>query len=110
MNAYNDLLVELEGDEEVEGIVFGEWGWGNYGQPDPPLVPIEKQGIAMSLDEAIPLMEGWSFNGGFGAPDCYAAYIWTNKRVLWVTQYDGATRLDSAPRNPCNCIPDMPGG
>ena len=55
-------------------------------------------------------MQGWSFNGGYGSPACYAVRVWTNLRVFWVTQYDGATCLDSARRNPSDEMPDMPGG
>lgn len=77
---------------------------------DTPRLPFEKRGVILSLDEAREYMSWWSFYGGHGAPTCYATYIWTNQRVLWVTQYDGSTRLNSAPRNPVGCFPDMPGG
>jgi hypothetical protein len=109
-NAYEDLRNELDADEAVEAVVFGEWGWGGYSEPDPAPVPGNIQGVVLTLDEAMPYFEGWSFDGGFGAPECYATYIWTNRRVLWVTQYDGATSLESAPRHPVACNPDMPGG
>lgn len=110
MDAYKDLLDFLEEGENIECIVFGPWGWDGYGEPDDAPVPKDAQGRMMTADEARPMMEGWSFNGGYGAPDCYAVYVWTDKRVIWVTQYDGATGLDSAPRNPSDTIPDMPGG
>jgi hypothetical protein len=108
MSAYNDLLEYLEPDEKVEALVFGEYGWGGYGEGADPIG--EKRGTVLTLEEAEPLMQSWSFYGGYGSPDCYATYIWTNQRVIWVTQYDGSTRLSSAPRNPVACIPDMPGG
>ena len=121
-NAYNDLINMLDQDEQVEAIVFGAWGWASAprssdeewepdsSEPEPPPVPFKLRGKTMTLEEARPYMQGWSFIGGFGAPDCYATYIWTNQRIIWVTQYDGATGLDSAPRYPHDCIPDMPGG
>lgn len=110
----------MEG-EYVEAIVFGPWGWGSaprdgqeweygHGEPSPPPVPFELRGKVLTLAEAEPYMQSWSFNGGYGAPDCYATNIWTNKRVIWVTQYDGSTNLDSAPRYPTASMPDMPGG
>jgi hypothetical protein len=110
--AYTDLmdyLSDFAEEETVEGIVFGDYGWDGY-KEDGLAVPNEKKGILMTLEEAKPMMNSWRFYGGHGAPECYAVYIWTNKRVIWVTQYDGATTLDSAPRNPCNIIPEMPGG
>lgn len=111
MNAYKDLL-EFIGtkDEKIEGIIFGKWGWGGYNEPKPTFVPLKKRNILLTIDEAKPMMEGWSFYGGYGAPECYAVYVWTDKRVIWVTEYDGSTTLDSAPRNPQNVIPYMPGG
>jgi len=116
LSAYKDLMEFLEPDEQVEKIVFGEWGWGHgrtelgYGEPDPPPVPFDKRGVALTLDESKPYMSGWSFDGGYGAPNCYAVTVWTNRRVIWVTQYDGSTCLDSARRNPENYWPSMPGG
>lgn len=109
MNAYDDLIEFLNADETVEGIVFGDWGWGGFGEPENLPLPSDKKGVVMSLAESRPYMEGWSFYGGYGSPECYAVYIWTNQRVIWVTQYDGSTELDCAPRSPIACIPVMPG-
>ena len=55
-------------------------------------------------------MKSWSFWGGYGAPQCYAIYAWSNQRVFWVTQYDGSTSLNFAPRIPIDTMPSMPGG
>jgi len=109
-NAYAELLDEMQEGEQVEAIVFGNWGWDGFEEPIPKPVPIKKRNKILTLEQAKPYMKGWSFNGGYGAPECYAVYIWTNQRVLWVTQYDGATRLYSMPRNPIACNPGMPGG
>lgn len=123
MNAYNDLISYLDPGEVAEYIVFGPWGWGDapraageswepgYSEPgdgNPP-VPFSMRGKVLDFETARPFMDGWSFYGGYGAPDCYAVRIWTTRRVIWVTQYDGSTSLDSAPRNPIDMIPDMPG-
>lgn len=120
MSAYEDIVNTLNEGEEVKGIVFGPWGWGSerdiekgvpgYGEPDDPPVPYNMRGVLLTLEEAAPFMGSWSFFGGFGAPSCYATYIWTNQRVFWVTQYDGATGLDSMPITPRDCMPEMPGG
>lgn len=120
-SAYQELIGILQDGEQVEGIVFGAWGWGGaprpgedwkleLDEPEDPPVPFAVRGSVLSLDEAKPYMRGWSFFGGYGAPDCYATYIWTDRRVIWVTQYDGSTQLDDAPRHPENTMPDMPGG
>jgi hypothetical protein len=119
--AEQDLLDELQSDEVIEGIVFGAWGWGyapeddqqwqweEYSEPFPPPVPFEKRGIVLTWEEARPYMQSWRFNGGYGSPECYAVRVWTNRRVYWITQYDGATGFSCAPRSPENHIPNMPG-
>jgi hypothetical protein len=111
MNAYHDLMNELEEGEIVEGLVFGDYGWSDFGEEDcDNPIPQNKRGVLLTLEEAKPLMDGWTYHGGFGSPDCYATYVWTNKRIIWVTQYDGSTCLDSTPRHPISCKPNMPGG
>ena len=109
MNAYEDLMKFLEDEEVVEALVFGEYGWSGYSE-DTIFIPKDKQKVLMTLEEAKTIMDGWTYYGSFGAPKCYATYVWTNKRVIWVTQYDGSTCLDSMPRHPLNCLPEMPGG
>lgn len=112
LDAYADLMDALEEGEVVAGVVFGAYGWDGYHEEEflAQPIPADKRGVVLTLNEARPLMHGWSFYGGYGAPTAYATYIWTNKRVIWVTQYDGSTTLDSAPRNPVDCVPGMPGG
>jgi hypothetical protein len=118
LNAWNDLQEYLDEGEEVTNIVFGNWGWAHadneyikgFEEPDPPPVPPDMRAKVLTPEEARPLMAGWSFNGGYGAPECYAVRIYTTTRVIWVTQYDGATELDSTFRRPKAHWPDMPGG
>jgi hypothetical protein len=111
-DAWTDLLAVLEPDERVEWVVFGNWGgWSDkpetvFGEPDPAPVPIEKRGILLDAGDAEPFMKGWNFNRDL----CYAVRIWTNRRIFWVTKYDGATSLNSASIHPQACMPDMPGG
>jgi hypothetical protein len=116
VNAYQELSAFLEADEQVEALVFGNWGWDSgddepgYGEPSPPPVPFDMRRKVLTLEQAEPLMQSWRFRGGYGAPECYAVTVWTNRRVIWVTQYDGSTRLSAALRNPEPCNPYMPGG
>jgi hypothetical protein len=114
MNAYKNLIDFLREDEHVINIVFGDYGQNNIGFEfeDYDSLPIKKElkGKLLTLEEAKPLMESWSFCKGFGTVECYAVYIWTNKRVIWVSQYDGSTWLSSAPRDPIVCIPKISGG
>ena len=110
MSAYEELKELLKEGEVVEAIIFGPYGWNGYLEPNPNPVPHDLFGKILSLEKAKPYMEDWSFYSDYGAPRCYAVNIYTNQRVFWVTQYDGCTNLDSAPRNPVEgIIPYMPG-
>jgi hypothetical protein len=107
-NAYGELLEFLQDGEVIEGMVFGEWGWGgNYAEPHPYPVPATFQGTLLTLEDAKPLMDGWQFDGGFGAAECYPVYVWTNKRIIFVSEYDGATGLRALPRDPEDCYPEF---
>lgn len=108
-DAWSDLLEHLEPEEVIESICFGEFGWGGFMMPENS-IPESKIGVLLSPTEARDLMRGWSFNGGFGSPRCFAAYIWTDRNVFHVTEYDGATTLFGIPRNPVACLPEMSGG
>lgn len=121
MSAWTELLAALLPGETIEAISFGAWGWGSgpdadgtwesgYGEPDGPPIPFALRGVPLSPVEAEPLMQSWNIAGGYGAPECYALNVWTTRRVLWITQYDGATHLSSAPRHPSPDLPEMPGG
>lgn len=113
IDAARELFDMLEPGEAIESIVFGAWGWGSdggepaYNEPDPPPVPMAKRGDVLAWAEAEPYMHGWQFSGEHGAPDCYAVTVWTNRRVFWVQEYDGATGLTSAPRHPFPHWPRM---
>lgn len=69
-----------------------------------------RQGEVLTLDEALPLCEGWSFIGGHGTSECPPTNIWTHDRVYFVDVYDGATSIQWVPRNPTAYMPTMPGG
>lgn len=122
MNAYEELLNHLNENEKVETIIFGSFGWGGipdknegwemgYGEDllNKP-IPFELRGKILSLEEAKEYMQCWSFDGGYGSPDCYSVYVWTNQRVFFVSEYDGSTCLMNVPRNPIECFPQMAGG
>jgi len=111
--AYKELMEYLQEDEHVEAIIFGDFGWGGDREPEPHPVPHDKFGKILTMEQAEPYLKDgrWRFYGRYNSPRCYAVRIWTNKRVLWVSEYDGWTCLNSAPLKPIDgYIPDMPGG
>lgn len=107
MDAWEELEKYLKPDEHIIGVVFGDFG-GWYEEDQ--FVPKEKREILLTYEEAKPYMTGWSFSGGYGAPECHNTFVWTDDRVIFVGEYDGATWLTSVPRNPVSCIPHMVGG
>lgn len=111
MSALAELIQYIEKDEVVESVIFGDWGWSGFSEPEPNPVPLDKRKKVLSFDEAKKYLKKFEFNGGYGHPSTYAVRIFTNKRIIWVTQYDGSTGLDSTIRNPEDGYdPSMPGG
>lgn len=105
---FKDNILEVAGKEEIIAIVIGEMGWEDYndkGKPEYKSVI----GKLLTWKEAAPILD-YSYNTGYGAPDCQAVIAWTETKVIFVVQYDGSTSIHSVPRNPVSHIPCMPGG
>ena len=118
MTFADDLLAEA-GGEPIVYVVIGEsdpFGRGAVqvfdGQfvvglydGDVRYVPgLARKGEMLTWDEAQPLLD-YDYDTGCGLRDCHAVYAWTATRVLFVVEYDGATWISSAPRNPTGGIP-----
>ena len=97
MNAIDDVKAVLKKGERVEKIVFFECILSKLG-----FIPDNKLNKLMFWQTAQKYMKDWRFSGGFGSQTCYDVYIWTNKRVISVHEYDGSTGLISVPRSPEN--------
>lgn len=57
------------------------------------------EGVLMTWDEARPYLD-YEYDNGYGGQDCHSVHIWTPARIIYVQEYDGATWLNSIPRNP----------
>ena len=105
MNAFDDI--ELLEDETIEAVVFGNFGTPGDGgasyEIDPP-IPKDVRKKVLTYEAAYPYGDGWKFKGGFGTSETYNVHIWTNQRVLFVHEYDGATCLESVPRHPTDSV------
>lgn len=102
-------IEEMAGDDPVEAVVIGRLGWGDYGKDRVPQYDEQRRGVVLSWTEARPMLD-YDFDDGYGAPGCNAITVWTAGKVMFVSQYDGATCLHSVPRHPVAHDPDMPGG
>lgn len=105
-SAITELIEFLKENENVEAIVFGPWSGYNH---DDKFIPKEKQGVILTLTEAIPFMNNWNFIQDYGSPNVHTVWIWTNLRTIWVHEYDGSSCLASMPRNPIKDIPEASG-
>lgn len=101
--------IERAADGPILSAVIGEMGWSGYGQDGRHAPALARKGEVLPWSEAAPLLD-FAYDGGYGAPDCPAVYAWTDTAVLLVVQYDGSTSVESVPRHPIACLPEMPGG
>jgi hypothetical protein len=82
------------GGEKISAIVVGR----KEGLPEPV------SGRTLSWEEAGPILD-YEYDDGFGGAECHAIYAWTENRVLFVSEYDGATSVQWLPRHPIDCVP-----
>jgi hypothetical protein len=101
---FKDEILDVSDKEEIIGIVLGKRDW-----PIEDETPDDKIGVVLSWDVALPLLD-YKHNPGYGGVECHKITAWTATRVLFVSQYDGSTIVDSVPRHPVNHEPQMPGG
>lgn len=104
------ILDAADGDP-VESVVIGNMGWSDYKLEYLP----ESAQDSNNWHKVLPWSQAeklvdYEFDSGYGSPGCQAITAWTQNKVIFVSQYDGATGICSVPRNPTDHIPDMPGG
>lgn len=98
----------LSDGEPVEGVVFGEMGWGDYHASIVPDYAGQPKGEVLSYEAALRWLT-YEFDDGYGSPECNAVTAWTKSWVITVIQYDGSPRPIRLPRNPVSYLPTMPG-
>jgi hypothetical protein len=108
-SSFADDIERAAKGQEIEAIVIGDMGWPGYGKDERHAPGHARKGEILTWEEARPLLD-YPYDTGYGAPDCHGITAWTAKRVIFVTQYDGATAIDYVPRNPTRIVPHMPGG
>ena len=109
MTTLKDWIEKCANGEEIEGVVLGEMGWGDYGSEEVKDYEKCPKGTVMTWSEVIPWIS-YEFDDGYGAHGCQAITAWTKNRVIGVSQYDGSTSPFWMPRNPIDHTPNMPGG
>ena len=109
MSTLKEWIEKCADGEPVLGVVIGQMGWGDYGSEMVPGYKEQPRNRLLTWEAALPHLS-YEFDNGYGAPGCNAIYAWTASRVIAISQYDGATAPFWIPRNPQDCVPEMPGG
>ena len=104
MNFAQDILDEA-GDEQIEGIVIGNYSTSTYYHEDEPK-NVPRRGVMLTWNEAFPYLD-YEYDNGFGTAECHAITAWTTTKVIFVSEYDGATCVVSIPRHPTKHEPAM---
>jgi hypothetical protein len=84
--------------ESIEGVVIGKIGHASK-------IGDKHRNRVLKWSEAKDILD-YDFCDGFGTADCDAVYAWTKTKVIFVAEYDGATRIVSVPRHPVDCCPE----
>lgn len=89
--------------QRIEAIVVGPHASrpaNADAKPDENVVLTREQGLA-KIDA--------DFSAGHGVLNCFPVYAWTKSWVIFVYEYDGASKLAWVPRNPVACTPKFSG-
>lgn len=90
-------IEEAAAEEPILGVVIGQ-------PPDIWYAPDLDPQPVLTWDEAKPTLD-YDFYSGFGQASCHPVLAWTESRVIFITEYDGSTSVNSVPRNPQSCVP-----
>lgn len=96
--------------ETIEAITLASTGWERSDEDrySARRKAPSKFGELLSWDEARPMLD-YDYARGFGGEDCDAIWAWTESRVIFVHEYDGATSVNWLPRHPQVGSPSMSG-
>jgi hypothetical protein len=98
------ILAEANG-EDIEAVVIGndlrkqKWMKRDW---DPALEDFNK---VLPWKEARKYLD-YQFDDSFGAAGCDPITAWTKSKVIFVSEYDGSTRIRSVPRHPTDHEPE----
>lgn len=95
MSTYAEDILRVAGDEPILAIAVGpKRRWTVEEETDHAL-----GADPVSWEQARPVLD-YDYDSGYGGQDCHDIWAWTETRVLFVHEYDGATLVAFAPRHP----------
>lgn len=89
--------------EPIEAIVVGPHDRAPYNAR-----PAPDENVVLSRDAGLAKLDV-DYDDGYGSADCYPFWAWTASRVFFVGEYDGATGVVYAPRQPGVVEPEFSG-
>jgi hypothetical protein len=97
------------GGEPISAIAIGPFARGDgYGEDRISRAAPVRIGQLLKWEEARPMLD-YEFDRNFGQPQCDAIHAWTENKVLFVYEHDGATQVLTIPRNPTPDDVRLPG-
>lgn len=88
---------EREVGETIEAVTFAKYD--SYRDTTPWADADALAGRPVDRDTALAAADV-EFSSGYGGAGCPALWAWTATALFIVCEYDGATRLQTLPRNP----------
>lgn len=89
--------------EPIEAMVVGQHDDVRYCEEPKP-----DEGVVLTREDGLKKVDQ-EYDNGYGGAECFPFYAWTASRVFWVAEYDGATGIAWAPRNPVAIMPEFSG-
>ncbi len=95
------IEAETKNGEMIEAIVVGRHDnekWDGDAKADEDIILSREDGLK-KLDV--------NYDSGYGGADCFPMLAWSRNRIYFISEYDGATSLNSVPRHPVACTPEF---
>lgn len=91
--------------EPIVAIVVGVHDGRRYGADDKPQAD---ENVVLSREAGLAKLDQ-DYDNSYGGADCFPMYAWTESRIFFVSEYDGATGLSYVPRHPISTEPYFDG-
>ena len=95
-----DWIEEIAGDEEIECVIVGDYGFDGWGVTKK--FNDVRTNAPISWKEAKPFLS-YEYDCDHGGADCHPVFAYTPTKIITIKEYDGATGPAWYPRHPMEC-------